>query len=92
MKIGTFLELLKVQTLDECSKNYVDLVKGYAETIQELFPSLETTQQRKRGRREIIVELTPEFIKGEDDPVVFDTNVGKNFGKNLKEFFWNYNL
>jgi len=79
--IGTFLELLKIQTLEECSKNYVDLVKGYAETIQELFPSFETMQRQKRGKRTTFRELTPKFIKGEYDNEMFVTDVAKEFGK-----------
>ena len=66
------LKIQKIRTLEECAENYVDLVKGYAETIQELFPTFEDVLSEKmrlklRDRREITVELTPELIKGEFD-------------------------
>ena len=86
MKISpaTLLEILNIQrtvVLEECSKNYVDLVKGYAETIQEQFPTFETMQLPKRAKRDTIVKLRPELIKQEYDNETFDLNVGREFGK-----------
>merc|ERR1711953_341874 len=72
-----------IRTLEECAENYVDLVKGYAETIQELFPTFEDVLSEKmrlklRDRREITVELTPELINGEFDYEMYRNILQKN--------------
>ena len=76
-------ELLKNQALEQCSENYVSLVKGYAETIQELFPTFELPIQKvgNRGRRELSIELTPESLRGEYDYETFTEMVTKDMGK-----------
>ena len=86
MKISTatLLEILNITrtvVLEECSKNYVDLVKGYAETIQEQFPTFETMQLPRRAKRDTIVKLRPELIKQEYNNELFDLHVGRQFGK-----------
>ena len=78
-------EFLKKQALEQCSENYVSLVKGYAETIQELLPTFELPIQKvtNRGRRELSVELTPEALRGEYDYETFTEMVTKDMGKEI---------
>ena len=93
MKISTatlfdIMHIQKTVVLEECSKNYVDLVKGYAETIQEQFPSFETMQLPRREKREIL-NFKPEVIKrvlkegqrDQYDNERFNFNLNREFGK-----------
>ena len=83
-----FMNIEKTVFFEECSKNYVDLVKGYAETIQEQFPSFETMQLPKREKREIL-NFKPEVIKrvlkegqrDQYDNERFNFNLNREFGK-----------
>ena len=79
------MNIQKTVFLEECSKNYVDLVKGYAETIQEQFPTNETIQLPKRERRGTFSDH-PNLIKarnnGYDNPL-FNLHLNYEFCK-----FW----
>ena len=78
-----FMNIEKTVFFEECSKNYVDLVKGYAETIQEQFPTNETIQLPKRERRGTFSDH-PNLIKarnnGYDNPL-FNLHLNYEFCK-----------
>ena len=82
-----FMNIQKSVFLEECSKNYVDLVKGYAETIQEQFPSFETMQLPRREKREILNRFRVLKEGQKDDPwdqydnEKFNFNLNREFGK-----------